>query len=495
MTTAVQETTEKRVISEATKAWLRSHGFGTLLDTLEMRGIVPTTEQWPILTCRKRTIQVLGGWRAGKSQVGTDYFWGRYDWFKAGLYWLIGSAYSQTESEYNFLADGAQHMNMLSGRRLPKFNRQGPSRFELKDGTVIETKSADNPRTIAGSACDGIIQCEAAQQEIDIFHRCRSRLVDKKGWHLLTGTLEGSLGYYPKLYELWRGGTADEQSFVLPSWSNVVVFPGGRQDPEILREEQTLPADLFLEKYAGIPTPPQGLVFKEFRADIHIRKTEYYPDLPLYMWVDPGYSDACSYEFFQEVNGQLQGKFEVYDRSKTAQDVIDILRTADPYRKIWAQATRDGGPGIFAVEDRYGDQHHHQSSVGETWLKETGIRLESNHVRSVNDVNDRIKSFLKFNPLTNEPGIVFDPSMKGILSEFGAYPNPFDGQTKVYRWKQDREGEMYGDVPEDKHNHGIKAIGYGIIDRFGYVTAVDKGEKIHVIHHSGSHRRRGHAIS
>jgi len=47
-------------------------------------------------------------------------------------------------------------------------------------------------------------------------------------------------------------------------------------------------------------------------------------------------------------------------------------------------------------------------------------------------------------------------------------PNPFDGQTKAYRWKTDREGNIVGDVPEDKYNHGIKAVIYGLIDRFGY---------------------------
>jgi hypothetical protein len=79
---------------------------------------------------------------------------------------------------------------------------------------------------------------------------------------------------------------------------------------------------------------------------------------------------------------------------------------------------------------------------------------------------------LKFDPLTDEPGVVFDPSMKGILSNFGAYPDPFDGQTRVYRWKQDRDGQVYGNVPEDKHNHGIKALGYGLVDRFGYVRSM-----------------------
>ena len=472
MTTAVEE----RVIDEPTRSWLISYGYGTLLDTLEMRGIAPTKEQWPILTSRKRTILVCGGWRGGKSQVGTDYFWGKYNWSKAGLYWLIGSSYSQTEAEYNYIADAAQHMGLIKGR-LPKFVRQGPSRIELKDGTVIETRSADNPRTIAGSACDGIIQCEAAQQEQDIFHRCRSRLVDKKGWHLLTGTLEGSLGYYPKLYELWLHGTGDEQSFSLPSWSNLIIFPGGREDPEILREERELPHDVFMEKYAGIPVPPRGLVFPEFRADIHIQPVEWQPYLPVYMAVDPGFSDAASYGFYQYVNGQVRGFAEIYVRGMTASDVIQMVQGPSDFSKkypFWKRATAKDGPGFFGTEDRYGEQHHHNSSVQEVWLKEAGVNLHSVYVKSVNDVDAVIHRLLKIDPLTGQPGVIFDPSMKGILSNFGAYPDPFANETTVYRWKQDTNGETFGTVPDDRNNHGIKGFGYWVVDQFGFVMSTQQ---------------------
>ena len=47
-------------------------------------------------------------------------------------------------------------------------------------------------------------------------------------------------------------------------------------------------------------------------------------------------------------------------------------------------------------------------------------------------------------------------------------PNPFDGQTRAYRWKTDRDGNIVGDTPEDKNNHGVKAVVYGLVDRFGY---------------------------
>ena len=32
----------------------------------------------------------------------------------------------------------------------------------------------------------------------------------------------------------------------------------------------------------------------------------------------------------------------------------------------------------------------------------------------------------------------------------------------------DREGNIVGETPEDKHNHGIKALIYGLVERYGY---------------------------
>ena len=75
---------------------------------------------------------------------------------------------------------------------------------------------------------------------------------------------------------------------------------------------------------------------------------------------------------------------------------------------------------------------------------------------------------MKVDPVTNVPKITFNPNCKGILSEFGAIPSPFDGQTRAYQWKTDRDGNIVGESPEDKNNHGVKAVIYGLVDRYGY---------------------------
>ena len=54
--------------------------------------------------------------------------------------------------------------------------------------------------------------------------------------------------------------------------------------------------------------------------------------------------------------------------------------------------------------------------------------------------------------------------------------NPSDKQTPVYRWDVDNDGNTIGKVPIDRWNDGIKAVVYGLIDRFGYVTTANRQE-------------------
>jgi len=84
---------------------------------------------------------------------------------------------------------------------------------------------------------------------------------------------------------------------------------------------------------------------------------------------------------------------------------------------------------------------------------------------------ERLKSFLKIDPVTHGPRMLIDPFCRGIISEFGASSNPDDGQLRAYRWTTDREGNVTGRVPKDANNDAIKAVTYGLVDRFGYTQA------------------------
>ena len=414
----------------------------------------PTEAQSPILECRKRFILVAGGEQAGKSMVASKYLVSRFlETEESGLYWLVAADYERTRAEFNYLVEDFAALGILASVT----KRVDPGNMILADGTRIETKSAKDPRTLAMKAPDGIIGCEASQLDLDSFHRLRSRVAPKRGWLFLGGTFEGSLGWYPQLFTNWnRGALDDEQSFSLPSYTNKHLYPEGKRDPEILKLRAQSSDEFFMERIEGIPSPPQGLVFGEFRPDIHIdREAKWVKGEPVYLWIDPGYAGAYAVEVAQEINGQINIIDEIFEQGLITTEIIEIAKS----RRWWQDV-------VGGAIDIAGYQHQAMSAPAEIWL-EAGVYLDAKKIR-INEGTERLKGFLRPDPTTNVPKIVFNPSCQGILSEFGVAQSPIDGQTRAYRWKIDRDGNIVGESPEDKNNHAVKAVIYGLIDRYGY---------------------------
>ena len=423
-------------------------------------GFAPTELQKPILESRKRFTLVAGGEQAGKSMVASKYLIGRFlENDEPGLYWLVAADYERTRAEFEYLVEDFASMGLLKEAS----KRVDPGRIILADDTRIETKSAKDPRTLAMRAPNGIIGCEASQLDLETFHRLRGRCAPKRGWMFLGGTFEGSLGWYPQMYQAWQhSSNVEEQSFSLPSYSNQYLYPGGRQDPEILSLEKVSSDDFFMERIEGIPSPPKGMVFSEIRPDLHVQDVEYEPDIPVHLWIDPGYAEAYAVEVVQVVNDQIRVIDEIYERDLITDEIIEIAQS-----KVWWKDAK------FGVIDIAGTQHQAMAAPAEVWMEKTGIYFDSQKIK-ISDGTERLKAFLKTDPIEQrEPRIVFNPKCEGILSEFGIQPNPFDGQTRAYRWKMDRDGTIVGESPEDRYNHGIKAVTYGLINRYGYGYIAD----------------------
>ena len=414
----------------------------------------PTEEQLVILNSTYRFNLVAGGEQAGKSVVASKYLLSRLMENEGpGLYWLVAADYERTRAEFEYLLQDFATLGLLKSAS----KRVDPGYMVLADGTRIETKSAKDPRTLAMRAPNGILGCEASQLDMETFFRLRGRCAPKRGWMFLAGTFEGSLGWYPQMYTAWAAGADPEaRAYSLPSWTNKYLYPGGREDPEIQRLKEVASDDFYMERIEGKPSPPKGLVFSEFRPDQHVVDVEYQPNIPVHLWMDPGYAGGYAVEVVQVQGEQIQVIDEIYEVGLVTDEIIDIAKS----RPWWPDVK-------FGVIDIAGNQHQAMAAPAEVWLEQAGLYLSSQKVK-INEGTERLKGWLKIDPRTHAPRIVFSPKCIGIMSEFGMAPNPFDGQTRAYRWKTDREGNIVGDTPEDKYNHGVKAIIYGLIDRFGY---------------------------
>jgi hypothetical protein len=288
---------------------------------------VPTEEQRVILNSKYRFNLVAGGEQAGKSLVASKYLLGKFaETDRAGLYWLVAADYERTRAEFEYLVQDFATLGVLKEAS----KRVDPGHMTLADGTRIETKSAKDPRTLAMRAPDGILGCEASQLDMETFFRLRGRCAPKRGWMFLSGTFEGSLGWYPQMFTAWASGAEPEaRAYSLPSYTNVHLYPGGVEDPEIQKLREVASDDFFMERIEGKPSPPKGLVFTEFRPDMHISEVAYEPGSPVHLWMDPGYAGAYAVEVVQIKGEQLCVIDEIYEQGLVTDDIIDVVKSKE----------------------------------------------------------------------------------------------------------------------------------------------------------------------
>ena len=420
----------------------------------------PSSGQDKIHECSARIRLVAGGERSGKSFLSANDLTSRL--FLGKLFWLVAADYERTKAEFNYVCNNLDKL----GVRFTATKQVDPGEIEIEGGIRVATKSSKDPRKIAMEAPDGILVCEASQIDYETFLRLSGRLAEKRAWMLMSGTFESSLGWYVDTF--MRGQTPNNDdlvSFSLPTWTNTAIFPGGRNDPEILRLERTTSPEWFMERYGGVPTPPRGLVFNEFRTHIHTGrggKFEFDPNLDVYLWVDPGYATAYAIEVCQRHGDNLYVVDEIYERGLVTSDIIKVAK-----QKPWFGKVIGGATDIAAT------QHQAMAAPTEIWLREAGVYLKSTKL-AIRDGIERVKSFLIVNPITSSPLLHINAACKGLISEMGGCPNPITNEIALYQWRLDNRGEVIGDAPEDKNNHACKALAYGLVDMFGYSHAKQK---------------------
>ncbi len=424
-------------------------------------------EQEAIILCQAREVLGGGGERAGKSYVASDYLNVRKAIYDSGLYWIAGKDYDRCHAEFEYIAKAMLQLNAVLPEDIHT-PQSGQWYMKLVSGTSIKTWSLQDWLKVGSEAPDGIIIAEVAQISHAEYMRLTDRTAERRGWVVGTGTFEGSLGWFPELWKLYQLPGQAGKSFSLPSWSNRFIYPGGEDDPEILRLKAKYAdqPDYFQERFGGVPSPPKGLVFPEFRALTHVKEMTI-QDAPIYLWVDPGYAGAYAVEVVQLQGETVRVVEEIYEQGLVTEQITQVVM-----QKPWFKLVVGG------VVDVYAKQHQAMPAVAEVWGTPRtgneqdgwpGIYLSSNRVEEA-EGRERLHTFLTVNPIDHQPRLFIDPGCHGILSEFGVCANPFTGEAAPYKWKEARTGEVVGQHPEDNNNHGIKAVIYGLIDRFGYVA-------------------------
>ena len=420
-------------------------------------GMPPNPHQRKILASKARMIQLVAGEQAGKSAVAAMWASDRMlegDGVRQNLGWIVGKHYEMTRFIYDYLM---QYVVTLGSKKSATTDFR-PGLITTIDNCVIRTKSALDAESLMGEAPHWIIIDEAAQLPWESVLRVFGRSGPNRARVMICSTYEGSIGWYPETYDRWSMPAVqlaeDVEAFRFPSWFNTAKYPGGENDPEILRLRRIMTEDQFNERIAAIAAPPQGLVHKAFRNAIHASKPlDFQKGEHIYIGIDPGRAESAYAVVVAQKpkDGPLKVIDCIYEAGRTTEEVIDIAKN----RFWWRQ-----GP-MHGTIDRAGDQKktNSQFTDADIWNR-AGLFCRYDMVPILEGIS-RINSMLRVDPITGSPGILVDPDRcVGLISEWGGCASPIGGGIKVYQWERNRDGEILGGVPRDRYNDASKALAY-----------------------------------
>lgn len=348
--------------------------------------------------------------------------------------WIAASIYDNTDKIFNLLWNEVLYHKIAQ----PVFKDRRTRLCELAGGGMFKGRSWDNEDALEQESLDFILIDEAQKLTERVWEKLYARTTDRNGWILAVGST----------------GTSEEDTFwgemcamarCNPGWEFFSWPTSDNPSPVIqafLGEARNdLSPEAFAELYECVARKKEGLVFTEYDPLLHIKGLPLDPTLPVEVFVDPGKNYAVS--AVQSVQQTVHVVDEVYMYRPMTSDVILECKNRPWWPKV-----------VGGVIDVAGRQHHNERSQVEIWQNEANIFLRSQFV-PIDAGIDRLKTFL-VDPYTRKPRIFFDPKCRGIQSEF-----------RLYQWSKgsDRKESR---VPIDRHCHSIKAIIYGLVDRFGF---------------------------
>lgn len=379
------------------------------------------------------------------------------------LGWIVGPQYSDTEKEFKIVYDDFRKMRI--DKEAIKFqNNPDNGSFHIKTSWGFELlgKSAKHPESLVGEGLDFVLMVEAGRHKRATWGQyIRPTLSDKKGWAAFTGVPEGK-SEHSLLYALWgRGNDAHFptwESWKLPSWSNTIIFPGGRQDPEILEAEADLTEDEFARQYGAEFVDKVGAVMKEWDDEIHLCDQDYNPDWPLYLGIDYGFTNPFVVLFIQV--DEWGNVYVIRERRFTQVDALDVVRQL---KEEFGQPTSK-----YNILHKIVRMYPDPASPEDTFTMSNGLK-----VPAVTNTGGELRTRLALirRALKTKPSHLPDghPEKLPTLRVNRRECDKFVWEMREgYRWPEHKsEIKSDSEHPLDKDNHGPEALGRFFRGYFG----------------------------
>ncbi len=372
-------------------------------------------------------------------------------------YWIVGPTYDLGEKEFRYVWDDLIISQKLGQHKRTKkaYNKKGGDMYiEFPWGTRLEVRSADHPENLVGEGLHGCIMSEAAKHRPDTWERyIRPALADYRGWGSFPTTPEGQNW----LYKLWQLGKnpnfEDYEAWRFPSWENPHLYPGGRQDKEILLLEGTTEPEWFAQEIGADFTAFVGKIYGEFDEDKHVREVKFNPDLPSYIAFDWGFTNPLAAIEFQ---------IDAWDRVHIWREHYKPYQILEDH--IADMEARPQPPG-YHLDMAFGDAADPEAAA---YVSRSMVACyaEPEAKKNWREGVDLVKQFLKSYPTGDydeherpieEPHLFIDHSCANVIREFNNYKAKPPPTTKGGRQSNPREdAQKYDD-------HALDAIRYALM--------------------------------
>lgn len=410
---------------------------------------------------------VCAGRRTGKSTAGghalVPYIYEAYakreeldPHGKRMEYWIVGPEYSDSEKEFRVLWNDVKKLGFPLDKP-GSYNNPltGDMHLSLWGGRfLVSAKSAKYPDNLVGEGLHGVILAEAAKLKPSIWIKhIRPMLADFRGWALMTSTPEGKNWFYETWMKGIEGaGNPDWWSLRMPSWANDVLFPLGKEDPEILSLAEGLTDEAFNQEIGAEFSDFVGRVFKDFDEEMHVKKLLFNPEYETYGATDYGWTNPFVWLLIQVDRWQnVYVLGEVYGSHKRIDEV---------HHEILDKGLCPPGLRYF-----YPDP----AEPGDTKILESNLRIQSQGGTG-GEIKDRLRLIRKWLKIPGHllreevkeeyriPKLYIDPSCTNLIREMNDYRYP---HTKNEANVNEKE------LPLKKDDHGPEALGRFFAGYFG----------------------------
>jgi hypothetical protein len=220
--------------------------------------------------------------------------------------------------------------NRLTDLRWVQKYNETELKLELKNGSSISLKGADNYDSLRGTGNHFIVLDEFADIDPEAWYETlRPTLSDTGGKALFIGTPKG-IGNWS--YEIYQNSLEDPQSW--SSWQFTTVEGGNVPESEILQAQRDLDERTFRQEYLATFETYSGRIYYAFDRAHNVQVyNNRIPDV-LYIGMDFNI-DPMSAVIAVRKGDSLHVIDEIRMFSSNTQEAVDEIKSRYPSSKIW----------------------------------------------------------------------------------------------------------------------------------------------------------------